>query len=601
MDVTVGSGWSYGGPYITPDLASARLRSDRREIAPDRTSVARPVPFEGDRLVAAYIARGSLREVGRRGPSASWTSRATGRSRCRRETGRAGRLLLREPHRPGGQARGAGGRRLRPRPLPAARPSRRTCARPATSCWPPRARAACTRSSATASRSTTPTGRRTCSSEFQHAPRLRPAPAAAAAGPRPGRALAGPAPRLRAHAERALRGALPRSRCASGRAGTTCSSASRTTATRRPRISSARHADLIDGEGWNFRALTPSRWAASASHLFGKPVTTSETWTWLHSPAFRATPARREGGGGPALRRRHQPAHRPRLALFAARRPGTPGWPFYAAAVLSDKNPWWPVMPDLAAYLQRAELRPPPGRAGGGRRRSTRRAKTRGPRSSRGRPLPEPVPKIVGVDRARRSCRRILDAGHGFDLVRRRHARRKRRRAATRRSCCRACAAMPEATRRWLRTTRARGGLVLAVRRKPDGEWPGLDVVSEDDLSARLARGVTPDVALTPPDARDRVRPSAPRGRRRVLPGQHRATRRARVRARFRAATPHAESGTPSRAASSGWSRGAARSRWTSSRTGRAWSCSARPRAQAPSAPSRTVIAHRGARAPAGR
>jgi hypothetical protein len=32
---------------------------------------------------------------------------------------------------------------------------------------------------------------------------------------------------------------------------------------------------------------------------------------------------------------------------------GTPGWPFYAAAVLSDKNPWWPVMPDLAAYLQR--------------------------------------------------------------------------------------------------------------------------------------------------------------------------------------------------------------------------------------------------------
>ena len=32
---------------------------------------------------------------------------------------------------------------------------------------------------------------------------------------------------------------------------------------------------------------------------------------------------------------------------------GTPGWPFYAAAVLNDKNPWWPVMPDLALYLQR--------------------------------------------------------------------------------------------------------------------------------------------------------------------------------------------------------------------------------------------------------
>src|SRR2546430_1721790 len=35
---------------------------------------------------------------------------------------------------------------------------------------------------------------------------------------------------------------------------------------------------------------------------------------------------------------------------------GTPGWPFYAAAVLSDKNPWWPVMPDLAAYLQRVSF-----------------------------------------------------------------------------------------------------------------------------------------------------------------------------------------------------------------------------------------------------
>ena len=46
MDVTVGSGWSYGGPYITPELASARLRSDRREIAPDVKSLARPAPFE---------------------------------------------------------------------------------------------------------------------------------------------------------------------------------------------------------------------------------------------------------------------------------------------------------------------------------------------------------------------------------------------------------------------------------------------------------------------------------------------------------------------------------------------------------------------------
>src|SRR5437773_2745329 len=48
MDVTLGSGWSFGGPYITPDLAAARLRSDRREIAPDVTRIAPPVPSEPD-------------------------------------------------------------------------------------------------------------------------------------------------------------------------------------------------------------------------------------------------------------------------------------------------------------------------------------------------------------------------------------------------------------------------------------------------------------------------------------------------------------------------------------------------------------------------
>src|SRR3954471_14364448 len=62
MDLTLGSGWSFGGPYITSDLASARLRSDRREIAPTVATLTRPVPFEGDRLVAAFIGPGSLPE-----------------------------------------------------------------------------------------------------------------------------------------------------------------------------------------------------------------------------------------------------------------------------------------------------------------------------------------------------------------------------------------------------------------------------------------------------------------------------------------------------------------------------------------------------------
>ena len=63
MDLTIGSGWPYGGPYITPALAASRLRSDRRDIAPGVTSVARPDPFEHDRLVAAFVGLGSVQEA----------------------------------------------------------------------------------------------------------------------------------------------------------------------------------------------------------------------------------------------------------------------------------------------------------------------------------------------------------------------------------------------------------------------------------------------------------------------------------------------------------------------------------------------------------
>ena len=50
------------------------------------------------------------------------------------------------------------------------------------------------------------------------------------------------------------------------------------------------YADLNEAEGHLWKEFEESRWAASASHLLGRPVTSSETWTWLHSPVFRATP-----------------------------------------------------------------------------------------------------------------------------------------------------------------------------------------------------------------------------------------------------------------------------------------------------------------------
>jgi hypothetical protein len=110
--------------------------------------------------------------------------------------------------------------------------------------------------------------------------------------------------------------------------------------------------DLPEGEGSDWRGFSMTRWASSASHLYGRPVTSSETWTWLNSPAFRATPldmkaeADRHFLQGINQLIGHGWPYSPPSAA-------EPGWSFYAAAVFSEHNPWWIAMPDITAYLQR--------------------------------------------------------------------------------------------------------------------------------------------------------------------------------------------------------------------------------------------------------
>ena len=118
-------------------------------------------------------------------------------------------------------------------------------------------------------------------------------------------------------------------------------------------LSSAARTDLIEGEGPHWRRYSATRWAASAAHLYGKPVVSSETWTWLHSPAFRATPLDMKAEadlhfilGINQLIGHGWPYSPDEIA-------GRPGWRFYAAAVFNNHNPWWIVMPDLTKYLQR--------------------------------------------------------------------------------------------------------------------------------------------------------------------------------------------------------------------------------------------------------
>lgn len=117
-------------------------------------------------------------------------------------------------------------------------------------------------------------------------------------------------------------------------------------------VSSYRYADLYEGEGWGFREITQSRWATSAAHLYGHDVVSAETWTWVHSPSFRATPLDLKGEahqhflGGINQIIGHGWPYSPPDA------PG-PGWFFYASGALDDRNPWWVAMPEVTRYVTR--------------------------------------------------------------------------------------------------------------------------------------------------------------------------------------------------------------------------------------------------------
>ena len=135
-------------------------------------------------------------------------------------------------------------------------------------------------------------------------------------------------------------------------------------------LASNRYADLPEGEGkatvkmW--RQFSNTRWAASAGHLFGHNVISSETWTWLHSPAFRATPLDMKaeadlhflqginqlvGHGWPYS---PEPPQRQRpVAGDPGESAAEPGWRMYAAGAFNAHNPWFHVMPDVTEYLQR--------------------------------------------------------------------------------------------------------------------------------------------------------------------------------------------------------------------------------------------------------
>ena len=494
MDLTIGSGWSFGGPHIAPALAAKRLWSERREIAPGVASIARPDPYEHDRLVAAFIGLGSVQEAD---PASFRELTIPGSGPLRLPAGAGPRVVLFYFSGQTGQvvkraAVGADGYVLDHYSRPAIETHLR----------------------AVGDKLLAAAGAGSVYAVFCDSLEVY-----------DGDWTSDLFEQFRQRRGYDLRPLLPIAELGAGERAETIRRDYGRTLTElfderflvpmhewaarngvRFRIqnyglppaalASHRHADIFDGEGYEWRTLSAARWASSASHLVGKPVTSSETWTWLHSPAFRATPldlkaeADQHFLSGINQLIGHGWPYSPPQA-------GSPGWMFYAAGAYTDKNPWWPVMPEAARYLQRVSflLRQGEPVADVALYAPTEDAWSLfRPASPRFLNLWSDIRDAIGP----RIIPAILDAGHAFDLVddgMLKEAQGRRYRLIVLPNVKR----VPEATRRWLADYAAGGGQILAAKRKPDGDWPSLAVVDEEALTPRLAAALPADVALDPP------------------------------------------------------------------------------------------------------
>jgi hypothetical protein len=245
-------------------------------------------------------------------------------------------------------------------------------------------------------------------------------------------------------------------------------------------LSSNALVDLPEGEGSQWRRFSATRWASSASHLYGRPVTSSETWTWLHSPVFRATPLDMKaeadihflqginqliGHGWP----------------YSPPEAGEPGWRFYAAAVFNNHNPWWLAMPDISLYLQRVSYLLRQGQPANDvaiylPTDDAWAAFTLGNVS-----VNKPVDQLLGAD----LIPKILDAGYNFDFVD--DGAIEHGGIPYRILILPAVERIPLATYRRIEEYVRKGGVAIATKRKPSLA-PGLMEEADSAAIAELSR-----------------------------------------------------------------------------------------------------------------
>ncbi|MGW0229341.1 glycosyl hydrolase [Actinopolymorpha singaporensis] len=341
FDLTLGSGWSFGGPHITPDLAARRLHWEIRELTPGPSRV--PV-MPGDEFVAAYVFPGSIHDR-----SETYTLLDT----LDVPDGTGPRTLLVATSRPTGQnvkraAAGAEGPVLDHYSAAATRAHVRSVAAPLLDAVAP-----------------APVGSVFCDSLEVYSSDWTPE-VLAEFGRRRGYDALPLLPLLRfditdfrgfradflrtlseLYQENfvAVIGEWARERGVPFRIqsyGVPPAS-----------VSSYRYADVAEGEGWGWTGLPQTRWASSAAHIYGRRIVSSEVWTWVHSPSFRATPLDLQAEAHEHFLCGVNQLVGHGLPYTPADAPGL-GWFFYAAGAFDDRNPWWDdAAPGLTTYLQR--------------------------------------------------------------------------------------------------------------------------------------------------------------------------------------------------------------------------------------------------------
>jgi len=488
FSLTLGSGWSFGGPHITIDLAAQQLHWERREIGPGRLEVPVVSSWPGDELLVAYVGAGSLQE-----PAASYERVPIADGRLTIEAGTAPRTVLL------GYAR-LTGQQVKRAAVGAEGPVLDHYA------------AAATRAHlhAVGDRMLDAVPAELVDSVFcdslevygaDWTPRL-PEEFARRRGydmlPLLYRLVVdGPdATRLRADYHRTLAELYEENFvavCQRWAAARGVSFRIQGYGTPPATVSSYRFADRFEGEGWGWLRIPPTRWASSAAHLYGRSVVSAEAWTWVHSPSFRATPLDVKGEAHEHLLNGINELIGHGWPYSPADAPGL-GWFFYAAGALDDRNPWWPAMPQLAGYLSRLcwllrqgepvadvalyvpndDLFATMGRAQGGSLDTWREAHRR---------IPSEVPAA------------IRRAGLDYDLIDD-EALEVTEAARYRVVIVATATRIPPATADWLDRVRASGGAVLAVDSSAD--LPGMREATPEGLVPALTAALTPDLQMSP-------------------------------------------------------------------------------------------------------